>query len=120
MFKDKFLDGPLEGEEWDVSEDTIEGNPIRHRATGIEYVRTPESDTAEFRAWRMDRIPDPGQMRPFSHRDKHGITLGDLRDFAMVALQDGWPEDTRVRSVSNWRLRLQKIETPETPERKEK
>lgn len=53
------------------------------------------------------------KRRPLMHKDKKGITLGDLKEFCHAATLDGWPADTRLRSVSNWRLRLQRIETPD-------
>lgn len=112
MFIDRFIGGPLDGHTAEVTVKTVEGDPVRHRDTGIEYVRAPHLDTEDTRAWTVDDAP-AGQQGDVYLESKTGATLADLRAFVAQADREGWPDDTMPRAIAGWRMRLHKLELSE-------
>lgn len=109
MFRDRFIGGPLDGETQDATAQTVGTDRVRDRESGTEYVRAPEHDTDEVRAWTVDDTPT-GQQNPVHAESKTGITLGELRAFVAQADREGWPDTAKPRSLAGWRLRLHEIE----------
>lgn len=109
MFINKFIGGPLDGEERGATPDTVVAQRIMDQATGAVYSRDPEQDTDTARAWVPDGEP-AGQQRHVASEDRDGITLGELRRFVEIADREGWPHEARLRALAGFRGRLFKIE----------
>lgn len=112
MFRDRFIGGPLDGEERDAAAETVGTDRVRDRDTGVEYDRAPGYDTEDTRAWVADEQPH-GEQQPVTAEAKRGLTLAELRTFVAQADREGWPDHARPRALAGWRMRLHHLELSE-------